>query len=119
MSDYTAPTGNHWVDAVHQRLDTGCYGPGGMSVNNNQLFVQLSSGPQARALATSVAGSGAIGERCEDGDAFRTFFLALVGAPIVVTWTVPLPVLLARGAWPVNRSPRPGAALRWEGGMTP
>jgi hypothetical protein len=97
MPDYTSPTGNHWADAIGRLLDTGHYGPGQISDRNSQLFVQMNSGPQAQALATSVAGSGAIGERCEDSDTFRTFFLALVGAPIVITWQVPLPVLIRGG----------------------
>jgi hypothetical protein len=67
-----------------------------MSVNNNQLFVQLSSGPQARALATSTAGTGAVGERWEDNETSRTFLLALPGN-IVITWQVPLPVLIRGG----------------------
>jgi hypothetical protein len=88
MPDYTSPTGSHWVDAVHRKLDTGHYGPSQSSVHDSQLFVRVNSRPQAQALATSLAGSGMIGERCEDGDTFRTWFLALAGAPIVITWQV-------------------------------
>ena len=93
MPDYTSPTGNHWADAVHRRLDTGDYGPGQMSLRGAQLFVQMADAPRARSLATALAGTGAVGERWEDSDTNRTFLLALVGGPdIVITWSVPLTV---------------------------
>jgi hypothetical protein len=82
-----------------------------MSVNNQQLFVQLGDAPRARSLATSIAGTGAIGERWEDADTNRTFLLALVGVPIVVTWTEPLPVLPRGGRATTLASPR------WKEGM--
>ena len=90
MPNNTPSAAGHWAAAIGQRLQTGDYGPSQMTDHGSQLFVRMASGPQARALATSVAGSGAIGERWEDSDTNRTFLLALVGAPIVITWNVPL-----------------------------
>jgi hypothetical protein len=112
MPDNTPSAASHWAAAIGQRLNTGHYGPALMTDHDSQLFVQLSSGPQARALATSVAGSSAIGERWEDADTNRTFLLALVGVPIVVTWTEPLPVLPRGGRSTTLASPR------WKEGMT-
>jgi hypothetical protein len=112
MPDNTPSAAPHWAAAIGQRLNTGHYGPAQLTDHDSQLFVQLNSGPQARALATSVAGLGAIGERCEDGDMFRTFFLALIGAPVVITWQLPLPILIRGGR--VTTTP---ASPRWKGGM--
>jgi hypothetical protein len=83
-----------------------------MSVNSQQLFVQLGDATRARSLATSIAGTGAIGERWEDADTYRTFLLALVGVPIVVTWTEPLATLPRGGRSTAFTSPR------WKSGQT-